>query len=634
FYAPFPNRIYLYLSPPQTENFGSYNRSWLEELISHELTHAFHINRIRGWPKIFRAIFGEWVLPASIVPLHITEGIATYAETRFTPGGRGRNPHFGMKLKAPLLADTFWQSDRMGYPGLSRLPVDRVYVSGYYWLEYLQATYGAGANVFPKILDRQVSRPFFGIGWATKQVTGQSTAKLYSDFVSLWRTKVITAKKRQDKNKVHRSEKIPLPFANDRFISRPLFISNDESIAYYSGYDNLPALIRIDTKSGTWRSLVSTGLANPRGFDVHPPTAKAIVSEIHRDPKYAALETARLFLIDLEKENKTELKSGLHCQHPRFSVDGAKIVGTKNLGPFSNLWLIDIETDTARQITFYDKSTLFDPVWLPDGKSIIFSRHQHGIQDLFMLEVENGLRIQLTSDGHAKFCPTISANGRYLAFVADYDGAFNIYVKDFADSSNSIRQVTDEISGAFDPAFTPDGRKLYFTIYTAAGYDLHYIEFDFQNLVTVSVDTVAAPARLPVTIPALKSRPYPGLKFIEPTCWLPVPWLPGAGPTAGALTFGMDPLAKQIWSAFSAFSLSDERWLWDFSYANNHFFPVCYIRANAYHQSRQYDLIGSKLYSADYKQRFTSFQFGLNANLTLSSNVIQSGLSANTGYRL
>jgi hypothetical protein len=55
--------------------------------------------------------------------------------------------------------------------------------------------------------------------------------------------------------------------------------------------------------------------------------------------------------------------------------------------------------------------------------------------------------------------PTVSRDGRWLAYASNETGAFEIYVRSLAEGSGRTRVST---SGGFEPRWAPSGRELYF----------------------------------------------------------------------------------------------------------------------------------------------------------------------------
>ena len=91
FTTVFPsNRFTILLVPPVTDPALQTYDSWERLVIVHELTHVFHLDRARGLWKTLQTVFGRapGLFPNQYQPSWVTEGLATYYESRFTAGGR------------------------------------------------------------------------------------------------------------------------------------------------------------------------------------------------------------------------------------------------------------------------------------------------------------------------------------------------------------------------------------------------------------------------------------------------------------------------------------------------------------------------------------------------------------------
>jgi hypothetical protein len=84
------DRITLLVTPPANEPELQNYDDWLRLLISHELTHIFHLDRVKGPWAALQTVMGRLPgsFPNTYQPSWVAEGLATYYESRLT--GRGR----------------------------------------------------------------------------------------------------------------------------------------------------------------------------------------------------------------------------------------------------------------------------------------------------------------------------------------------------------------------------------------------------------------------------------------------------------------------------------------------------------------------------------------------------------------
>ncbi len=104
----FPSdRIFVFLPPPATDPGLQHYDSWLRLVTTHELTHVFHLDRVRGLWSGLQKVFGRapGLFPNTYQPSWVTEGLATYYESRFTNGGRVTGSLHTQLLAADRAAD-------------------------------------------------------------------------------------------------------------------------------------------------------------------------------------------------------------------------------------------------------------------------------------------------------------------------------------------------------------------------------------------------------------------------------------------------------------------------------------------------------------------------------------------------
>ena len=193
-------------------------------------------------------------------------------------------------------------------------------------------------------------------------------------------------------------------------------------------------------------------------------------------------------------------------QH-RISPDG-RTVAAGVADPRTELCdivLYGLQRNTSRRLTV-DARWEGQPAWSPDGKTVYFSTDHHGPPDVYSLEVDGGAAPQEVFSKPGAWFPTdASPDGRFLVIVGPRDapacgiwvapldgagepfafnptrgrqrrarfspdgnriayfsnenGADEIHVDTFPDSTGGLQVSTN---GGFSPAWSPDGKKLYF----------------------------------------------------------------------------------------------------------------------------------------------------------------------------
>ena len=94
----------------------------------------------------------------------------------------------------------------------------------------------------------------------------------------------------------------------------------------------------------------------------------------------------------------------------------------------------------------------------PNGEFMVFDM----LGDLYKVNMNGGDATPLTQDFAWNIHPSISPDGKHIAFISDKDGLSNVWVMDI-DGSN-LRQVTKEKSNLIhSPKWSPDGEYLVVT---------------------------------------------------------------------------------------------------------------------------------------------------------------------------
>jgi eukaryotic-like serine/threonine-protein kinase len=143
---------------------------------------------------------------------------------------------------------------------------------------------------------------------------------------------------------------------------------------------------------------------------------------------------------------------------PRLSPDGRRLAVTLQ-GQEVQLWLYDLSRETLTRFAFEGKINS-NPVWTPDGKRIAFNSNKEGPINLFwqLADGSGGLE-RLTTSEYLHFPMSWSPNGQVLAFVeVTPTTGYDLWTLGLGD-----RKAQPFLRTQFNesvPQFSPDGRWL------------------------------------------------------------------------------------------------------------------------------------------------------------------------------
>lgn len=187
---------------------------------------------------------------------------------------------------------------------------------------------------------------------------------------------------------------------------------------------------------------------------------------VFASPRAEEFALCRGFLSGQDPEILYQSPHPLHW--PTVSPDGTKLAFVED---WNNLMVADLVTGEVRKVLGgpWLKAT---PEFLPWGKALVFSGlwifSADQSWEIFYLDLESGNLLQLTSDPYFDWCPRVSPDGLWVAFVSNRGGLPDIWVLPLQGGS-PFPLTEDPWEDAF-PAWSPDGLVVGYASFRPEGW--------------------------------------------------------------------------------------------------------------------------------------------------------------------
>jgi tricorn protease len=175
---------------------------------------------------------------------------------------------------------------------------------------------------------------------------------------------------------------------------------------------------------------------------------------------------------------------GIDEDHPAWSPDGRTIAYTTDVGGADQLAIRPAEGGPEKVLTAFKEGYFYGPLFSPDGKQLAFSDSAHR---LWLVGVNGAAPRQVAQDKLAEIHDqAFSPDSRWLAFsLSAVDRRRDLYLYEIATGKLTRLGDGDNIDG--NPAWSPDGKYLYFTSSRHENPVGSDIEFDFAILKSMGI---------------------------------------------------------------------------------------------------------------------------------------------------
>ncbi len=504
--------------------------------------------------------------------------------------GENRSPFVDMFMRAEILENRLTSLAQRAAFGLRKWPEDLgMFVYGYSFMHYLAETYGATQLAqLNRTQATTIPWPFFGSD-AFKQVYGKEFTSLHQEWQEAVRQMYQAQLQELQSQPVTNTQ--PLS-ASGYWTHSPIF-SPDGNFVYYiedSPHDD-PALMQFQLSDMSSTQLAEGNFSG--SFSLSNDGQRLFFSKTQIFKTF--YDVSDVYMLDLSDRKITRLTKGERAFDPAISPDAKTLVYTTVDTGSMNLMKMDLASGQKTILMkTSDYSQIRYPVFSSDSTKLVFQMMTlGGSQDIYLINSDGTNLISLTSDSFYDTSPTWGLNDELIFFSSDRNGVPNIFA--YSLREHALHQVTNVLTGAFDPGAAPNGNQLAVTLYSADGMDIHLLDLSQKTWQKVALEEQHRP---PATaqVSEISHSPLEGdQEDVTPDSrYNPLPHLfPGPFPIYGGdedgLQLGLglsaeDILEQHRYTIGILYGLESGRIAFGAEYVNSQFFPSLHLFGYDYAQ--------------------------------------------------
>jgi len=446
---------------------GSYES--FRHLLHHELTHAVVYDMLYG--EFFKAMLNPSRLFQQ--PLWLAEGFAEYSSNG------GWTQEADMMVRDATINGYLMPPDYMG--GLS-------YTEGFALVKYIADKYGAEkiGDIFRR------GKALTSIDKTMKASLGITLEDLFKDFTKEMKKRYWPEIALRQEAHEFAQQLTDHTKDNSNYNEKPAFHPGGQMLAMFtnrSGYTEIYLISATDGKkiTGLVKGQRSSDLESLHwyysGMSFSPDGENMVF--VAKSKGSDALNFLRLKDKNIYQRSDFGLKSIIS---PVWSPDGSRIAFTALNGNQRDLYLYNMETEEVRRLTndLYDDT---DIDWFPDGERMVFSSDRphpdhgdllgdgsadYGYYSLHEIDITTGKTTPLPVGEGQNIQPKVSPDSNVIAFVSNRNGTNNIYL--YYPEHQRVAAITNCLTNAESPSWSPDGKKIAFSTYQNTGFDIFLIK--------------------------------------------------------------------------------------------------------------------------------------------------------------
>ncbi|HEV8370547.1 MAG TPA: protein kinase [Pyrinomonadaceae bacterium] len=169
-----------------------------------------------------------------------------------------------------------------------------------------------------------------------------------------------------------------------------------------------------------------------------------------------------IWLIDLDRGTQIRLTTDPAPDgYPSWSPSGDRVIFLSTRNGATGIYQKPSSGTSPEEPLILSAELKYNPQWSPDGQSIIYSQlNPKTNSDLYLLSLGGERKpTALLQTGFIEAQARFSPNGRWIAYISNETGQFEVYVESFPRIGSKL---AISIGGGSQPQWRADGRELYY----------------------------------------------------------------------------------------------------------------------------------------------------------------------------
>jgi TolB protein len=138
-----------------------------------------------------------------------------------------------------------------------------------------------------------------------------------------------------------------------------------------------------------------------------------------------------------------------------FSPDRQRrVIVARDLNDVLQIWILDLKTNAMTQLTQVTRGIAYDPVWSPDGTRIAYVSTQTGITEIYVYDLTTQTAKQITHTAGPDFFnqrPSWSPDSQKLVFKSNRDDVTRFQIYQMLADGSQLRNLSLNQYNEIDP---------------------------------------------------------------------------------------------------------------------------------------------------------------------------------------